>query len=101
MGRIVSKDVEKPEAPVLCETDIVQKISEQKKEAKDKRKLALVNKIKKDMGHEKVDITKKSFEVDLRKVATKGVVRLFNTVKEFHLTTRVTCCGESRPTRRH
>merc|ERR1712150_45470 len=37
----------------------------------------------KDQGHTIPDITRKAFEMQLRKIATQGVVRLFNTVHDF------------------
>merc|ERR1719401_3030867 len=39
----------------------------------------------KNHGHTLPDTMDKAFELQLRRVATKGVVRLFNTVKEFQM----------------
>merc|ERR1712151_986227 len=70
-------------APVLVETQLEQKIKERKAEFKEKKMLSLDRKGLKDQGHKKPEITEKSFEMQLRKIATQGVVRLFNAVQEF------------------
>merc|ERR1712125_247818 len=62
---------------------IERKLQEQKTELKEKKMLSLQRKELKDQGHTVPDITKKDFEMQLRKIATQGVVRLFNTVQEF------------------
>merc|ERR1712217_347532 len=48
-----------------------------------KKLLSAQQKALKDRGHCIPDITQKSFETQLRKVATQGVVRLFNAVRDF------------------
>merc|ERR1712151_437853 len=70
-------------APVLVETQLEQKIKERKAEFKEKKMLSLDRKGLKDQGHKKPEITEKTFEMQLRKIATQGVVRLFNAVQEF------------------
>merc|ERR1711964_913404 len=69
--------------PVLVETEVEKKLLEQKAEFKEKKMLSLQRKELKDQGHAKPDVTKHGFEMELRKIATQGVVRLFNTVQEF------------------
>lgn len=83
IASIMARTVEAPEAPVLCETNDVKRAQDQKTEARDKRLEALRAKALKDQGHTVPDITKKAFEAQLRKIATQGVVRLFNTLKDF------------------
>jgi len=80
----MSRELDKDTPPVLCDTQIVQKLREKKEEFREKRLLAQQRKALKDQGHELPDITKKAFEMNLRKIATQGVVRLFNTVQQFH-----------------
>merc|ERR1712183_372713 len=82
---IMARSLENPKAPVLLETKVEAKLLEKKAEFKEKKMLMLQAKVLKDQGHTVPDITKKAFEMQLRKVATQGVVRLFNTVKEFQL----------------
>jgi len=80
---IMERDLEKADAPVLADTTIENKILERKAEMKEKRMKSLANKALKDQGHEMPDIINKTFEMQLRKIATQGVVRLFNAVKDF------------------
>lgn len=80
---IMSRSLKDGAAPVLSETQVESKIREKKAEMKEKKLLAAQNKGVKDQGHNAPDITKNGFEIQLRKLATQGVVRLFNTVKEF------------------
>eukprot|EP00441_Pelagodinium_beii_P012561 CAMPEP_0197682926 /NCGR_PEP_ID=MMETSP1338-20131121/97192_1 /TAXON_ID=43686 ORGANISM="Pelagodinium beii, Strain RCC1491" /NCGR_SAMPLE_ID=MMETSP1338 /ASSEMBLY_ACC=CAM_ASM_000754 /LENGTH=156 /DNA_ID=CAMNT_0043264443 /DNA_START=45 /DNA_END=512 /DNA_ORIENTATION=+ len=78
MARGLEKDT-----PVLAETEVEEKLQAKKLEFKEKRLQSLENKAEKDKGHEKPDITKKNFELQLRKHATQGVVRLFNAVRDY------------------
>merc|ERR1712070_4697 len=77
------RELLKPEAPVLCETHVEKKLREDKAEYKEKKLLALKEKRMQDAGHVKPDFNDKAFELELRRMATKGVVRLFNTVQDF------------------
>merc|ERR1719291_610982 len=81
---IMSRELDQAAPPVLCDTQVVQKLKEKREELKEKRILALQRKALKDQGHTLPDITKKAFELSLRKTATQGVVRLFNTVQQYH-----------------
>ena len=49
---------------------------------KEKKALALKEKSLLDGGHTLPSFADKTFELELRRVATKGVVRLFNTIKD-------------------
>lgn len=80
---IMARAVEKPEAPVLCETQVLQKIKEKKAEAKERHLLSVEQKATRDQGYTMPDITQKNFEMQLRKIATQGVVRLFNTLQDY------------------
>eukprot|EP00442_Polarella_glacialis_P037839 CAMPEP_0115121024 /NCGR_PEP_ID=MMETSP0227-20121206/46021_1 /TAXON_ID=89957 /ORGANISM="Polarella glacialis, Strain CCMP 1383" /LENGTH=188 /DNA_ID=CAMNT_0002522767 /DNA_START=80 /DNA_END=644 /DNA_ORIENTATION=+ len=71
------------EAPVLVETKIAQNLKDKKSEYKEKKILAAAAKAAKDAGHEKPDIMQKNFEMQFRKHATEGVVRLFNAVRDY------------------
>merc|ERR1712048_193142 len=83
MGSIMERDLKELDAPVLAQTQLEQKIKERKAEFKEKKMLSLQRKGLKDQGHTKPEITEKTFEMQLRKIATRGVVRLFNAVQEF------------------
>eukprot|EP00930_Biecheleria_cincta_P075832 TRINITY_DN63034_c0_g1_i1.p1 TRINITY_DN63034_c0_g1~~TRINITY_DN63034_c0_g1_i1.p1 ORF type:complete len:216 (-),score=69.59 TRINITY_DN63034_c0_g1_i1:65-712(-) len=80
---IMARAIEKSDAPVLAETEIEQKLQQRKAEFKERRLSALENKAEKDKGHVLPDITQKNFEMHLRKMATQGVVRLFNAVRDY------------------
>eukprot|EP00440_Ansanella_granifera_P020345 gb/GFBE01022100.1/.p1 GENE.gb/GFBE01022100.1/~~gb/GFBE01022100.1/.p1 ORF type:complete len:211 (+),score=81.64 gb/GFBE01022100.1/:1-633(+) len=80
---IMARSLTLPDAPVLAETEIEQKLRERKAEFKEKKLQSLENKAVKDQGHALPDITQKNFELQLRKAATQGVVRLFNAVRDF------------------
>merc|ERR1712217_175089 len=83
---IMSRTMENPHASaILCETQVVKKIKEDKAAFKAKKEASMQQKALKDRGHEKPDITQKAFEMRMRKAATLGVVRLFNAVKDFQL----------------
>merc|ERR1719400_2461514 len=81
----MSRNLKNPETPILSETPIAHNLKVKKAEFKEKKMLSLQQKALKDPGHVLPDITKKSFEAQLRQVATKGVVRLFNAVRDFQL----------------
>ncbi|CAK0902373.1 unnamed protein product [Prorocentrum cordatum] len=81
---IMSRELDQKAPPVLCDTQIAQKLKEKREELKEQRALALQRKALKDQGHTLPDITQKAFEMNLRKIATQGVVRLFNTVQQYH-----------------
>eukprot|EP00929_Paragymnodinium_shiwhaense_P041822 TRINITY_DN21716_c0_g1_i1.p1 TRINITY_DN21716_c0_g1~~TRINITY_DN21716_c0_g1_i1.p1 ORF type:complete len:176 (+),score=77.92 TRINITY_DN21716_c0_g1_i1:74-601(+) len=81
---VLDRDIkENVAAPVLAETQVEKKIKEKKAEMREKKLQSLAKKAEKDKGHAKPDITQKAFELQLRKVATQGVVTLFNAVKDF------------------
>ena len=80
---ILSRELENSQTPVLAETQVEEKIKQSRAEFKEKRLQAMENKIQKDKGHAAVDILEKNFEMQLRKYATQGVVRLFNAVKDY------------------
>ena len=80
---ILSRELQNSQAPVLAETQVEEKIRQSKAEFKEKRLQAMENKVQKDKGHAAVDILEKNFEMQLRKYATQGVVRLFNAVKDY------------------
>eukprot|EP00490_Sorites_sp_Unknown_P014507 CAMPEP_0114650502 /NCGR_PEP_ID=MMETSP0191-20121206/7712_1 /TAXON_ID=126664 /ORGANISM="Sorites sp." /LENGTH=204 /DNA_ID=CAMNT_0001864389 /DNA_START=26 /DNA_END=637 /DNA_ORIENTATION=+ len=80
---ILSRELKNPQAPVLAETQVEEKIKQSKAEFKEKKLHAMENKVQKDKGHAAVDILEKNFEMQLRKYATQGVVRLFNAVKDY------------------
>lgn len=62
----------------------VDEIDERKKtELKLRKQLKELRKSRKQIdGHKKVDVLKKDFERQLRRIATRGVVSLFNAVRE-------------------
>eukprot|EP00438_Fugacium_kawagutii_P029010 Skav204724 [mRNA] locus=scaffold1549:180140:180904:+ [translate_table: standard] len=80
---ILSRELKNPQGPVLAETQVEEKIRQSKAEFKEKRLQAMENKVQKDKGHAEVNILEKNFEMQLRKYATQGVVRLFNAVKDY------------------
>merc|ERR1712146_496049 len=80
---IMERELTKPEAPVLCETQVEKNLRIQKEEYKEKKLLAQKEKRLQDQGHVQPHLSDKDFELQLRRIATKGVVRLFNTVKDF------------------
>ncbi|CAJ1418852.1 unnamed protein product [Effrenium voratum] len=80
---ILGRELTQPDAPVLAETQLEQKLRQGKAELKEKRIQALENKVQKDKGHALPDVLMKNLEVHLRKYATQGVVRLFNAVKDY------------------
>merc|ERR1711972_879507 len=82
-ANIMARSLETKDTPILSETDVSKKIKERRAEYKEKKLLSAQQKALKDRGHCIPDITQKSFETQLRKVATQGVVRLFNAVKDF------------------
>merc|ERR1712039_581899 len=82
---IMERDLAKPSAPVLSETLVEKELSDKKAEYKEKKQLAEKERSLKDQGHALPDTMDKAIELQLRRVATKGVVRLFNTVKEFQM----------------
>ena len=82
---ILSRSVTEEASVVLAERpdikkDIADKTVEEKlrKQLRETRKLKRVND-----GHVKVDILKKQHEKSLRKIATRGVVSIFNAVREY------------------
>lgn len=79
---ILSREM-KTSQPILAETEVETKIQQRKVEFKEKRLQAMQNRVPKDKGHAAVDILEKNFEMQLRKYATQGVVRLFNAVKDY------------------
>mmetsp|Transcript_30339 Transcript_30339/g.69807 ORF Transcript_30339/g.69807 Transcript_30339/m.69807 type:complete len:203 (+) Transcript_30339:65-673(+) len=83
VGSMLARTLESPQAPVLSETKVEQSLNKEKLEAKGKRAAEKAQKLSKEPGRTVPDITQKAFEADLRSLATKGVVRLFNTVQEF------------------
>mmetsp|Transcript_36680 Transcript_36680/g.67241 ORF Transcript_36680/g.67241 Transcript_36680/m.67241 type:complete len:205 (-) Transcript_36680:25-639(-) len=83
VGSMLARTLESPEAPVLSETKVEESLNKEQLEAKGKRAAAQAQKRSKEPGRTVPDITQKAFEAELRSLATKGVVRLFNTVQEF------------------
>merc|ERR1712070_554548 len=71
---IMERQLAKPEAPVLCETQVEKKLREEKAEHKEKKLLALKEKRLQDAGHVTPAFDDKAFEFKLRQMATKGVV---------------------------
>ena len=82
-ANILSRELPQSSSPVLAETEIERKLKESKEESKAKRLHAAENRAVKDKGHSLPDIAQKNFEVQLRKYATQGVVRLFNAVRDY------------------
>ncbi|CAK9046524.1 unnamed protein product [Durusdinium trenchii] len=80
---ILSRELKTSQTPILAETEVEEKLQKSKAEFKEKKLQALENRVEKDKGHEAVNILEKNFEMQLRKYATQGVVRLFNAVKEY------------------
>merc|ERR1719491_1321499 len=84
-NNIMERKLPKPEAPVLCETKVETNLRLQKEEYKEKKLLSQKEKALQDQGHVQPHLSDKEYELNLRRLATKGVVRLFNTVKDFQL----------------
>lgn len=82
---ILSRSVNKGESAILAErSDVKKEVADKVVEDRLRKQLRESRKAKKlNDGHVKVDIFKKQFEKNLRKVATKGVVSIFNAVREF------------------
>mmetsp|Transcript_17939 Transcript_17939/g.28256 ORF Transcript_17939/g.28256 Transcript_17939/m.28256 type:complete len:223 (-) Transcript_17939:45-713(-) len=80
---IMERSLSTQSTPVLCETQVEKKLKEEKAEKKEKRQLADKERSLRDQGHALPSASSKDVELELRRIATKGVVRLFNTVKEF------------------
>jgi len=81
---LLSRELDMPDTPILSETAASKRIEDRRAEDKERKALAQQSRVQKDKGYVAPDITKKGFEMQLRKVATEGVVRLFNAVKDFH-----------------
>ena len=82
-ANILSRELKQSQSPILAETEVEDKIKRSKAEFKEKKLQAMENKVEKDKGHTGVNILEKNFEMQLRKYATQGVVRLFNAVKDY------------------
>jgi len=83
-ANILARSLVSPGAlPVLCETEIEKKLGDKKREFKEKKMISLARKAEKNKGHTKVDNGKSPFDLNLRRIATQGVVSLFNAVREF------------------
>merc|ERR1712094_33418 len=80
---IMGRQLPKPDMPVLCETQVEKTLRDQKAEYKEKKLLAMKEKSLQNQGCVLPQLSDKALELQLRRVATKGVVRLFNTIKEF------------------
>ncbi|KAJ3415970.1 hypothetical protein HDV05_003567 [Chytridiales sp. JEL 0842] len=84
MGRILSKPLGKgasAEKPILAQHKGIEKeLDEKKLEAKAKKALAGEKKAKFEVGRIKPEAPSDDFEKRLRKVATRGVVKLFNAI---------------------
>jgi len=70
-------------SPVMCQTEVAAKIIERRKAYKEQKVKNLKEKASRDRGYTIPDVTKKAFELGLRRVATQGIVRLFNAVKDY------------------
>ncbi len=58
--------------------------AKQKVEEKLRKELRETRKAKKTTdGHKKIDVLRKDYEKSLRKIANKGIVKIFNAVREF------------------
>ncbi|CEM35281.1 unnamed protein product [Vitrella brassicaformis CCMP3155] len=72
------------EAPVLSERrDLLQAVDERRQEEKLRRRLAHEKKKLREAAHQPVDVLQKDFERQLKKIATRGVVKLFNAVMDY------------------
>merc|ERR1719277_1625093 len=67
----------------MCQTEVAEKIKERRIQYKEQKALNLKKKASRDKGYTIPDVTKKAFELGLRRVATQGIVRLFNAVKDY------------------
>ena len=75
---ILTRSEEKGSEPVLTEAE-----ERKKTELKLRKQIRELRKSRKLIdGHKKVDVLKKDFERQLRRIATRGVVTLFNAVRE-------------------
>lgn len=63
---------------------------------KDSKLLKLEHKLLLNKDHKLPDINDFSFETKLKKVATKGIVKLFNAIKSHHLTKEVSNVTRSK-----
>jgi Rrp15p len=82
---ILNRSVNEGESAVLAErTDVKENLKDKAVEDHLRKQLRESRKAKKiNDGHVKVDALKKQYEKNLRKIATKGVVSIFNAVREF------------------
>merc|ERR1740121_2680716 len=67
----------------MSQTEVAEKIKERRIQYKEQKALNLKKKASRDAGYTIPDVTKKAFELGLRRVATQGIVRLFNAVKDY------------------
>ena len=82
---ILSRQVTDGETAVLAErSDLKKEVSDRAVEDKLRKQIRESRKAKRlNDGHVKVDVLKRQQEKTLRKIATKGVVSIFNAVREF------------------
>jgi hypothetical protein len=85
ISTILRRNVDKKESAVLAErSDVIKDVKEKAVEDKLRKQLRESRRTKRTFdGHVKVDILKRQHEKNLRKVATKGVVSIFNAVRQF------------------
>merc|ERR1719491_838718 len=67
----------------MSQTEVAEKIKERRIQYKEQKVRSLKLKASRDNGYTIPDVTKKAFELGLRRVATQGIVRLFNAVKDY------------------
>ena len=82
---ILSRPVADGAKVVLSErTELTAADEKRKVEEKLRRQLRETRRAKKEHdGHVKVDVLRKDFEKNLRKIANKGIVKIFNAVREY------------------
>ena len=82
---ILSRQKKEKGDEILAERAELHQLEEkQKSEEKLKKQLRETRKAKKsEDGHTKVDVLRKDYEKSLRKVANRGIVKIFNAVREF------------------
>ncbi|KAI9209775.1 Rrp15p-domain-containing protein [Polychytrium aggregatum] len=84
IGRILSKKLSKGDIdrPILAQKkEIERAIDEEKLESKATRTISVQKKAELERGHVVPDHTTTDYEKKLRKLATKGVVQLFNAIR--------------------
>ncbi|KNC76885.1 hypothetical protein SARC_10637 [Sphaeroforma arctica JP610] len=84
MSKILHPDIaDADDGPILAkDNQVKRKIEETSKEEKSRKLTALEKKERKEKGHVDASKSSRMYERKLQKVATRGLVKLFNTIRK-------------------